>query len=214
MKLLQSLIVMAVATVGCSPQNYDTVKIGVSTYVCLSIGGNFTVLRPIADDYARSVVSNSYVRNSITCLNELISVQSMGVVSPFRKSFCSAQRFFPILTVIISVELGKVTRVDFDDGCYFTNDEVAVTTQQCLPNAFANNSTAAVSVSLPSYGSDTAITQASCAQESETFCDLAVYVAWTGRDVDGNYFTSAGRRFSVLSDYALQTQFKAMQEFL
>jgi len=162
----------------------------------------------------------AYERNQDSCRDELFHIESMGVTSSFRKRYCTINDdgdilYFPILTAIITVDESGVTDISWDDGCYFTDSSVSDSVQVCVPNAYSSNSTAAIdSVPEPAEGYDTALTSETCEGEPDGFCDLAVYVAWTGKDVNGRYMGSGGRRFSVYRDYDLQTQYDAMRLFL
>jgi hypothetical protein len=140
----------------------------------------------------------------------------LGVRSSFRKRFCTDNdSYFPILTAVVNVDMGRVTNITWDDGCYFTSSGVPASVQACEPNAYEMGSpNATSSVAAPQQGQDTALTAASCsAPQPAGFCDLTVYIAWTGRDANGNYFGSAGRRMSVFRQYGLQPQFDAMVKF-
>ena len=174
--------------------------------------------------HARSLAA--YPADDGPCTEQLFHIESMGVRSTFRKSFCAQRNasdlpegertvFFPVLTAVIAVDAGRVTEVTWDDGCYFTDADSPAAQQSCEPNRFALDSRAALdSVPAPAQGSDTALTRAACRSQPRGFCDLAVYVAWTGTDADGRHMGSAGRRFSVFRRYALQPQFDAMRLFL
>ena len=92
-----------------------------------------------------------------------------------------------------------------------------------MMNAYnlSTNQPATVNNTDPNSGMDCAIVQPSCntpAQFSKAtippgFCDLGVYVVWTGTDAAGVEFSSAGRRFRRFRDYGMQTQLSAMQNW-
>jgi len=229
-QLVEAMVVVALAASlgvrACNFPNGDAlVTIGDETLVCLVRDNQEYVLsRPRADQYSRITLPGSFAANFAAggCKEELFHVESLGVQSEFRKRFCAQQSqettlYFPVLTAILQVDEGKLVNITWDDGCYFTDGSVSSSVQDCVTNAYAINSTAALEmdeVEPPARGSDTGLTQESCDSELDFFCDLAVYIAWTGRDKNGNYFASAGRRFRIFRDYALQPQYDAMRLFL
>lgn len=217
LQLLLLLLCGAIPSVtACGPADAGAFKIGDTTYVCLVLNDeDFVLSTPRADQYSRLTVPASFVDNEATCREDLFHIESMGVRSDFRKRYCDEDLYFPVLTAIIVVDDGIVQSITWDDGCYFTDDGVSQNTEVCLANAFALNSTDDVDAPEPAIGADTALTRQACQSQSDaSFCDLAVYVAWTGKDADGNYFASSGRRFSIFRQYALKTQFEAMRLFL
>mmetsp|Transcript_20063 Transcript_20063/g.33122 ORF Transcript_20063/g.33122 Transcript_20063/m.33122 type:complete len:231 (-) Transcript_20063:129-821(-) len=207
-------------TQACNPQGETNIKIGSQTYVCLVQNNNKYILgTPRADDYTRLTVPGSFQETQAACTDNYFHIETMGVRSSYRKKFSncgtSSNTYFPILVAVINVDMGTVKNVTWDDGCYFTDGDVSTTTQECIANAYSSTTTSALStIPAPGVGTDTAISEQSCSSQGSTFCDLAVYVTWTGRDVDGNYFGSVGRRFSIFRDYGLKPQFEAMQLFL
>jgi hypothetical protein len=138
----------------------------------------------------------------ITGTQTTIYMESMGVKSNYKKLFASSQRefFFPILTTIITVAQGVVTSVTWDDGCYFCADSTAqeqldpTTASQsgCKQNAFNMvNSTTFTPKELAPLGSeggmDCGLSQSDCLAQVDSatapipdFCDLALYVVWSG----------------------------------
>jgi hypothetical protein len=47
--------------------------------------------------------------------------------------------------------------------------------------------------------------QTDCAKDGGAECDLKVYVVWTGTDINGQYFQSAGLRFSRFQQFAISS---------
>ncbi|GBG31539.1 Hypothetical Protein FCC1311_077632 [Hondaea fermentalgiana] len=225
MFLAAVLVVTALCTrsgQACMPSNSDgSVTLGETTFVCLvRDNAAYALSKPRADRYSRLTYDQTYEENRDDCQEQLFHIESMGVQSSFRKRYCTEADdgtllFFPILTAIINVDENGVTDISWDDGCYFTDGSVSESVQTCVANAYGFNTSSPIdSVPAPSQGSDTALTREVCDSEPDGFCDLAVYVAWTGKDSNGNYFGSSGRRFSVFRDYDLQIQYDAMRLFL
>jgi len=209
-------VVYIVSEVNACGSPEDRVTIGKPTQVCLvKDATSFIAIEPSADSYSRITVLNSYSDLPCDSSGPLFSISSLGVSTGFRKTYCSLGNYFPILTAVINVDMGVVKNISWDDGCYFTDDGVSASIQSCAPNAYsAVNTSALTDIPAPANGHDTALTKQSCDGNAPNFCDLAVYVAWVGRDSAGNYMGSAGRRFSIFRNYALDYQQAAMDIFL
>jgi hypothetical protein len=163
-------------------------------------------------------------------------VSSLGVGVNYKKIYAvqdgiSTDWVFPVTTAVISVSNGVVQSVFWDDGCYFCPSESAskdaacpggqAGCQQCQFNAYnlTTNDLANVNATDPQTGSDCAVVTSSCttAPKGQStalpagFCDLGVYIVWTGTDANGVSFSSSGQRFRRFRQYGMQTQLAAMQ---
>jgi|EP00945_MAST-04E_sp_MAST-4E-sp1_P007781 hypothetical protein len=178
-----------------------------------SAGGNFA-----AGDYSEA------------CKYTMIHVESMGKRSMakaykvFNKDGEAARLVFPVLTAVISVKLGEVMGITWDDGCHFCQDS----TTTCVSNIFTLpknqkfNSTIKVtddtlkSLKLDGEGKNCQVQagnkygenprQENCLKTAAD-CDLKLYVVWTGTDKAGNYFTSASLRFSRFAQYSINDMY-------
>lgn len=161
------------------------------------------------------VASSSKRRlESNECEPSLFYGESMGVKAIYKKMYAScppsspAARFIPIVTLVIQVDFGEVQSLIWDDGCFSTCSQNPDASNSCVNNAFdlSNNQPLQTSQDV---GEDCGRTGDSCSEDGE--CDLNVYVVWTGRDANGNYFASAGRRFSIFTQYGLPDVTAAFQ---
>jgi hypothetical protein len=207
------------ATNVCGPPDGGGTSIarGGLTWVCITLGGATAVFTPSADELSMLEVSGSfaaYATNSTAGsagAPVLLTVASLGARSeadasasaPSAKLYAATlggeRTFVPTYTAIVHVERGVAARVTFDEGCFFCEAGGPA----CLPNALSANATRSDDPPVDA-GSARSCTlrEAECAQQSTpdnplaNSCDLKLFVVWTGTDVDGMYFTSAGRRFS------------------
>ena len=173
--------------------------------------------------------------------NLYASVQ--GVASSYRKRYANMDDkgevlgVFPILTLVVSVSNGNVEEVYWDDNCYFNQDGSVGSSgdsMSCVPNAydlqsnignasfidFLNPSNSQVS----NAGYDTMISpldacRTNMQNDDSTdslptgFCDLGIYVAWTGTSADGQRLDSAGRRFRRPRMFGMEAQYPTMLNF-
>jgi hypothetical protein len=142
--------------------------------------------------------------------------------------------WFPIVTAVIQVHLGEVQAVYWDDGCYYcpwSSEGSQPSLMNCISNAYAlDNGPSKLMPPLTNVtkkqidpaghngnlGYDCMMTQSACTQSGtgkSGFCDLGVYIVWTGTDINNHQFASAGRRFRRFRDYYMEPQFQAMTRF-
>jgi len=208
---------------GCLPDGVkNEIEIGKETYVCAVINNQEVALfTPVADEYSRFVIPYSFVNASncdpfyfpsgncdAPCAPSLLSVWSMGVQSGYQKSYAecppdgSGSFYFPLQTVIISADMGRVTSVSWDDGCFACNPNG----NDCHPNSF--DAVTGAPVTVEGGGFDCGIERSDC--EKNGNCDLTVFVVWRGRDKNGNYFGSAVARISQFARWS----FNSLSAFL
>jgi len=138
---------------------------------------------------------------------------------------------FPIVTLVVQVDGGKVTKVYWDDNCYFNEGKAAATTSfnmlNCRPNAYdllSNNQSSPQALNPsgtapPFTGYDCSLTAPACRTGLANqalpggFCDLGIYIVWTGTSADGQQLTSAGQRFKRFRTYAMNNQYLTMLNF-
>ena len=129
----------------------------------------------------------------------------------------NGNRVMNVYTAIIHVNMGVVTGISWDDGCFFcslttcdsstalitgtnstiTGYEQLDASRTELVDLFGENCYTPVSGS----GNCEQI----CTSGKACECDLSVYVVWTGTDVNGKYMKSAGLRFSRFESFSLNT---------
>lgn len=177
-------------------------------------------------------VNCSVANVETTTLYSTFDVSALGVTSSVPKIFkvidvnpCiygngSSIYTIPLYTVIINVADGQVASITWDDGCFFC----ASNGGDCIPNALDVNTSSPITDSeefrgcrQPSdycYPASTVTTNASIdTNVTETLpqspCDLKVFVVWTGTDKNGQYMTSAGKRFSRFRQYATASAYQS-----
>lgn len=148
---------------------------------------------------------------------------------------------FPILTLVISVRGGVVENLYWDDDCYFNQDGATgavIGSMHCKANAYDLDSNIGnasyVNLLNPTRtstttGYDTMITPPEACLKNiwqpdikvepsneplpVGFCDLGVYVTWTGTSAEGQRLESAGKRFRRPRTYAMAAQYPTMLNF-
>ncbi|KAG7340152.1 hypothetical protein IV203_006556 [Nitzschia inconspicua] len=192
------------------------VTIGEPTTVCLVLSSspdwgtsmNYLRLnfRPIADDYSRFHVPNSFQQLIMSQDNALstsfpgnitVHVSSQTALSFQKRYFDGFEKVFPYLTAIINVEGGTVTGITWDDACLFCS------ANDCEPNTFdfSGNLATKDEARQPVGGcgvlTDNCRSQVTTGDEQADGCDLLLYVVWTGTDSRGRDFRSSAYRFSA-----------------
>lgn len=184
-----------------------------------------TATYPTADTLSRVRVKGSWTSSNYsedTTLQSLqiadssgkgmgVSLSSMGVLSTmklFRYNDGSRGVTFPLPMGIITVTLGRVTRIDWDNNCKWCGGS---TSSNCRQNTYDYSGNL-----LSTYGKSCMVDDSTGCLAKTTIpginetsttinvpsqlCELTVYVVWTGTDADGEFFTSATSRFSRFTD--------------
>ena len=94
----------------------------------------------------------------------------------------------PFFTIIIELNQGEISSITWDDKC------VGCLSDECI-DGFCG---------IPQNYCGTA--------DSQTDCDLKIYLGWFGTDKNGNYLTSAGQRLSAFRSWSLNEAFEAASE--
>ena len=132
----------------------------------------------------------------------LLTVASLGVVSRPR-IYAASGLIFPVITAVVVASRGVVMAVKFDDGCELCDYSA------CAPSAGADDVAAPRACSVPT---------SSCvpAGGGGSTCDLSLFIAWTGTDVDGAalesrslVFSRFGRWFHQVGVSAIASQVRA-----
>lgn len=162
--------------------------------------------------------------------NYYVSVQ--GVSSSYRKRYAQmdpdsstgVSAVIPITTLVVSVDNGVVKSVYWSDGCFFSKTRLpgvdcafnAYDYEFLLPEqqyaGFLNPDPNAKT----SVGYDTLMSPSDCLAlgQPSGFCDLGVYVVWTGTSADGKQLVSANPRFSRFrNSFAMGDQLPTMVNF-
>ena len=110
-------------------------------------------------------------------------------------------KVYPHLTAIIDVKDGVVRGVTWDDACVFCSGFA------CDPVTYDYNGNLMDRGSAGQPTGGCGIKTTECAQDSETDCDLILYVVWTGTDVDGKAMLSSANRFSAFPAQEMRDRF-------
>jgi len=123
----------------------------------------------------------------------------------------AGRRFFSTYTAVVQLVKGEPTSITFDDGCFFCDSM----SSSCATNAVPLGGGAQPP---PPSARGCFLRENECdapkdnsggggvapAAPAGNACDLKLFVTWTGTDVDGEFLTTAGRRFSRYRQYGLQ----------
>lgn len=129
----------------------------------------------------------------------------------------------PLYTVIVGMANGVVSSVTYDDGCFFcasNGADCVATAIDTTRHTYVNDSSSmincrqaaaycypAATATVNDTGAATTNYTGSSLPQSP--CDLKVFVVWTGTDADGQYLTSAGKRFSRFRQYGIASTYQS-----
>ena len=184
-----------------------------------------TAAYPIVDTLSRVRVKGSWTSSNYsedTTLQSLhiadspgrgmgVALSSMGVLSTMKLvRYKDGLRgiTFPLPMGIITVTLGRVTRIDWDNNCKWCGGS---TSSKCRQNTYDYSGNLVNTLGKSCYVDDTTGCWAQKAMSGingtsttikvpSQLCELTVYVVWTGTDTNGKFFTSATSRFSRFTD--------------
>jgi hypothetical protein len=101
----------------------------------------------------------------------------------------------PFWTIVLNVDQGTLTSVEFDDDCSLCD------TDHCVDGNCAQEVTSCSGqVQYENQFSTTAD------------CDFKLYVAWSGTDSDGNYLSSASRRLSQFRRWSIRSAYNSASQ--
>jgi hypothetical protein len=137
--------------------------------------------------------------------NPSVHVESLGELSFIRRyrGFDNGvPRTFPYMTAIITVDMGEITGITWDEGCTFCTES------ECVDNTYDFTGAQKVGGGKACYVDDTTCVNGDTVSE---VCPLQIYTVWTGTDADGNFLKSAELRFSQFKSYSLTNWADALQ---
>jgi hypothetical protein len=110
------------------------------------------------------------------------------------------QRVYPYLTAIIAVKNGLVTGITWDNACVFCGGFA----DECEDNTYSFTGALQTQESSGQETKSCYESVADCTKamknatnvEGQRLCDITLYVAWSGTDVDGKALQSQSYRFS------------------
>ncbi|CEG47109.1 RxLR-like protein [Plasmopara halstedii] len=217
----------------CSPSDPSPLVVkGSITYVCVNVNDKYrTLFTPIADKFIVLRISDSWndTRIGANPSGAFVTVSSLKYRTNYKLySSTSKGRLSPYMTAIISVKMGVVQGVSWDEGCYFCTadmcdynlfskpEETAMTRlsgqgKTCytfVDNCSATNaSKLSIAVGDGSIaGSNATVSGANTSAQ----CDITVYLGWTGTDKYGEYLGSASLRMSQFSKYSIGSFFSSI----
>lgn len=110
-------------------------------------------------------------------------------------------RIYPFLTAIIDVKDGIVRGIAWDDACVFCEKK------ECVPNTYNFDGSLATTEQINQPVNGCYLSRDECmgfAATGSNQCDIKLYVAWTGTDVDGKALLSSNSRFSMFPPNRVQ----------
>lgn len=113
---------------------------------------------------------------------------------------------WPLLTAVVHVVDGRVDALTWDDGCFFCDANGDL----CKFNAM-DPSLYKLYPEPEFRGCAETVTSCSTEDESNS-CDLKLYVVWTGTDANGDFFRSAGLRFSRFRSFGLSSLYSSARK--
>ena len=116
------------------------------------------------------------------------------------------KRVFNQLNLVVFLTSGKITSLKWDIGCYGCED-----TDRCandLVSSFNKWDDDGTSEDSEYKHSNCYVPEC---QETDTTCDLKVYVSWMGTDANDHYMISAGQRLSAFSNQNIGSLLESMQ---
>jgi len=120
-----------------------------------------------------------------------VRVEMGGVTSTYKRRN-SGSLIVPFWTISAVLKDGKVSKLEWDDGCAACQQQDDNPDGQCIDS------------------SDCAIPRSTCSKEAgKTNCDFKLYFGWFGTDVNGRYLTSASRRISQFRQYSIAGAYKS-----
>ena len=129
--------------------------------------------------------------------NPSVHVESIDKVSYIRKYRGydnGVPSTFPYMTAIITVDMGTITGITWDEGCTFCLES------ECVENTYEFTGALKEGGGKACYLDDTTCINGN---EVSEVCPLQVYAVWTGTDADGSYLKSAEVRFSQFKSYSM-----------
>jgi len=207
---------------GCVDPNFPTKKVrrGQLTTVCMGVGsdGDYSnstgygrySFKPVADDFSRFTIPNSYQRlvkdrDVMSGLDGNITVFSSSQTGlSFLRQYYDAknEHVFPHLTAIIDVTNGDVQGIAWDQACMFCSNA------RCLENTYDFSGQLRL-LDEPTKGCF--LTTKECDQivkNGGTECDLTLHVVWTGSDEAGKVLSSSKFRFSAFTGKQVKDLFR------
>jgi len=178
-----------------SPQNYARYQFTpvADTFARLSIADSWVGLRSDSNDLLLANYTNPSVH--------VESLTSLSYVKRYRgilDDTSNTEVTWPYMTAIVNVDMGEITGITWDDGCYFCEDS------SCADNTYDFKGARVTDGKLADK--NCYVRDEACKGEGGKIaenCPLSVYAVWTGTDANGKYLKSAEMRFSQYKSYSV-----------
>ena len=217
----------------CKPQTgSNPIVSGETTYVCLTFNDQRRLPFLVEIDKMTSIGIGGSYDSDLTLTDDsgdwsTFDVSAAGggdsVAKSLRKIYKydsgDGKRVMNVYTAIVHVNMGEVTGVSWDEGCFFCAVDTcdastalqtinANTTEVTGYEQLKQSNTAFASLYGENCYTDVGASGGcaqTCSPGKPCACDLTVYVVWTGTDANGKYMKSAGLRFSRFESFSLNT---------
>lgn len=149
----------------------------------------------------------TYIQVAIGTKDKNGEVKEIRSVPKLYNGLKHHNKYFNFLTAMIQVDKGVVESIKWDDGCY--------TCMNCEENSVldVDGEIELIESSSPYYqayqGKNCYVSKSKC--DSESKCDLTVYLVWSGSDAKGRVFQSANLRLSRFQSGSIENIMNAMQ---
>jgi len=152
-----------------------------NTTICIVVGGVAKmVFYPNVEDFSLlQIYTPAGAQGAFDLPTQWFQAEFSGVASSYKYRSDGGTNIVPFWTLIITLDDGYVSTIEWDDGCLGSCD--------------------------PCVDLTCTIPISECT--SQLTCDPKFYIGWYGTDRDGRYLVSAGKRYSRFRSYSLSSAF-------
>ena len=150
----------------------------VDEYSAVKLNNSYSYIHSESCPTSNSALNISYTNCSMTYS---IVVASENNISTVEAPYIGQMLVAPVYSVVITLDNGKVTLIQWDNDWNFCN-------AQCLTSQ-----------------QESVCANAECSETSAGDCDPRVYISWLGTDSQGNNLISASYRMSQFQKYSINS---------
>ncbi|EWS72669.1 hypothetical protein TTHERM_000727808 (macronuclear) [Tetrahymena thermophila SB210] len=171
-------------------------QVTVDQYAGLNLKGTYNTIKSLANFSTQAQTANGF---QLVVQSFQNSIQSDALTyirqdTPTAGS-TTTPYVFPIFSAVIQITNGKITGIDWDNGCW--NGSSPTVCKQLTVSTLDSKGNQTTYSESNNYITD-------CTNNStDGSCDPKVYISWMGTDSNGNYMTSAGLRMSRFQSYSV-----------
>ncbi|KAL4479246.1 hypothetical protein ABPG72_011458 [Tetrahymena utriculariae] len=179
-------------------------QVTVDQYTGLNLKGTYSAITGLANFNTQAQTPNGF---QLVVQSFQNSIQSDALTyicqDPPTAGQTTTPYVFPIQSAVIQIQNGKITGIDWDNGCW--NGSSSTVCKQLTIST------------LDSTGNQTTYTESNnfitdCTNNAtDGSCDPKIYISWMGTDSNGNYMTSAGLRMSRFQSYSVGEFYQSSQ---